>query len=339
MRALQVALAWIGLRLLRRLPRRRPRPPREPVEAQRRRRAQPPEALSFEAEPHRGSELLVAALLLAAALAAAAFVVFYVVWPDTQLLGLCLGGAVLLAGVACALAGKRVVPQETAAEPYEELHDERAVDDVGAIVREAGEGVSRRRLLAGAAGLAGTTIGVAAAVPLASLGPGVDDRVAGTPWRRGRRVVDGDGRPLRPEQIEPGSAVLAYPEGADRDTLEAPVTLLRLDPDTLDMPAARRAAAPGGVIAYSRICTHAACAVSMYRHPLSPATAPDDALVCPCHFSTFDPRRGGKVVFGPAGRPLPQLPLQVNGDGELVAAGGFIGAVGPTYGGSREQGS
>jgi len=326
---LQVALAWLGLRLLRAL-RPKPAPPA-------RRRAEPPEALEREPAASPGAELLVAALLLAAALAAAGFVVFYVVWPDTQLLGLCLGGALVLCGVAAALAGKRVVPQETAAEPYRALADEEKVDDVGEIVREVGDGVSRRTLLTGAAGVAGLTIGAAAVVPIASLGPGVDARIASTPWRRGRRLVDERGRALRPEQVAAGGVLLAFPEGADRDTLDAPVMLLRFAPAELELSSARRAAAPGGVIAYSRICTHAGCAVSMYRHPLYPPTAPDDALVCPCHFSTFDPRRGGAVTFGPAGRPLPQLPLELNAAGELVAAGDFIGSVGPTYGGSRQE--
>ncbi|MBB4662392.1 ubiquinol-cytochrome c reductase iron-sulfur subunit [Conexibacter arvalis] len=328
---LRIALAWIGLRLLRRLrPRRRAQEPPAP------RRAEPPDALARETPSTPRAELLVAALLLVGALAAAAFVVLYVVRPDTQLLGLCLGGALVICGIAAAFAGKRVVPQETASEPYEQLADERKVDDVGAIVREAGEGVSRRGMLAAAAGLAGATIGAAAVVPVASLGPAVGDRITATPWRRGRRLVDSEGRPLRPEQITEGTVVLAFPEAADRNTLDAPVMLLRFAPEELEMSAARRAAAPGGVIAYSRICTHASCAVSMYRHPLHPATAPEPALVCPCHFSTFDPRRGGAVLFGPAGRPLPQLPLQVNAAGELVAAGGFIGQVGPSYAGERE---
>jgi len=327
----QLLLAWLGLRLLRRL-RRRPRGAAPPQP----RRAEPPEALERETPSTARAERLAAALLLAGALAAAGFVVLYVVRPDTQLLGLCLGGALVLCGIAAAFAGKRVVPQETASEPYEELADARQVDDVNAIVREAGEGVSRRGLLAGAAGLAGATVAAAAIVPVASLGPAVGDRIAATPWRRGRRLVDRDGGAIRPEDVSEGSLVLAFPEGADRDTLDAPVMLLRFPPEQLEMSAARRAAAPGGVVAYSRICTHAACAVSMYRHPLHPPTAPRDALVCPCHFSTFDPRRAGAVLFGPAGRPLPQLPLQIGADGELVAAGGFFGRVGPSYAGERE---
>ena len=58
---------------------------------------------------------------------------------------------------------------------------------------------------------------------------------------------------------------------------------------------------------------------------------PKDALVCPCHYSTFDPFTGGTVIYGPAGRPLPQLPLEIDGDGNLRAAGNFSARVGPSW--------
>ena len=96
-----------------------------------------------------------------------------------------------------------------------------------------------------------------------------------------------------------------------------------------------RLPAPKGIVAFSKICTHAGCAISLYRKPTFPATQPRPALVCPCHYSTFDPANGGKVLFGPAGRPLPQLPLFVDGAGNLRAAGGFDGRVGPSWSGVR----
>lgn len=315
---------WLLLRLLRRAA------PPDDAPA----RPRPPRERDLPASPR--AELIVALLLLAGALGAAGFVVLYVVEPDTQLLGLSIGAGLLLLGVAIALAGKRVVPQEQHAEPYHDFGDEQATGEVAALVREGRDGVSRRGLLAAAAGTAGAAVGAAALVPLASIGPSVGDRVASTPWRAGRRVVDSAGRPLRPEEIPTGTLIPAFPEGAPRNTIGSPVNLLRFEPEELELPAERRAAAPGGVIAYSRICTHAACAVSLYRSPLYPPNSPGDALVCPCHYSTFDPRRGGAVTFGPAGRPLPQLPLAVNGDGELVAAGDFLDAVGPSFGGIRQ---
>jgi ubiquinol-cytochrome c reductase iron-sulfur subunit len=43
------------------------------------------------------------------------------------------------------------------------------------------------------------------------------------------------------------------------------------------------------------------------------------------------------VIFGPAGRPLPQLPLMVDADGDLLAAGNYSGAVGPGWSGVRSN--
>jgi len=301
----------------------------------RRRRAEPPPTLERELVSTPLAEWSVIFGMLAAAVAAAGFVVFYVALPDTQLLGLCLGLALVLAGAAAATAGKRVVPQEKAAEPYHYYGDPETQEDVREIVREGGDGISRRRLLAGAAGVAGVTVAGAAAVPLASLGPDVGQRVYTTPWRAGRRIVDGRGRRLAASDVDEGTFVLAFPEHAPRDDLGAPVMLLRFPPGELRLPPERRRMAPEGIVAYSRICTHAGCAVSMYRHPSYPPNEPQDALVCPCHFSTFDPRRGGDVLFGPAARPLPQLPLRIAADGTLEAAGDFTDPIGPSYGGIR----
>ena len=86
-----------------------------------------------------------------------------------------------------------------------------------------------------------------------------------------------------------------------------------------------------------RICTHAGCAVALYREPAFPEAEPKPAFVCPCHYSTFDPAAGGAVLFGPAGRPLPQLPLGVDGFGYLVAAGPMSGPVGPSWWGVRTE--
>jgi ubiquinol-cytochrome c reductase iron-sulfur subunit len=76
----------------------------------------------------------------------------------------------------------------------------------------------------------------------------------------------------------------------------------------------------------------------MYRHPkFERSGEPKDALVCPCHYSTFDPASGGLVVFGPAGRPLPQLPLTIDGERNLRAAGDYSGPPGPAWWGVRNR--
>jgi ubiquinol-cytochrome c reductase iron-sulfur subunit len=54
-------------------------------------------------------------------------------------------------------------------------------------------------------------------------------------------------------------------------------------------------------------------------------------LICPCHQSTFNVLQDAKPVFGPASRPLPQLPLGVTGDGYLVALSDFVEPVGPGF--------
>ena len=81
-------------------------------------------------------------------------------------------------------------------------------------------------------------------------------------------------------------------------------------PASSTCPTAARTGRPSGIVAYSKICTHAGCAVALYRKPTFPEAEPKPALVCPCHYSTFDPATGGTVLSGPAGRPLPQLPLE-----------------------------
>jgi ubiquinol-cytochrome c reductase iron-sulfur subunit len=277
-------------------------------------------------------ELAVLLALLVGAAAAIAFVVLYVVHPDTQLLGLCAGVVCVAFALAAVIAGKRLVPQERAVTEYHWFGDDEAAEDVEAIVAESGDGISRRRLLLGAAGAAGTAAAAAAAVPLASLGPDLGDRLAATAWRAGRAVVKEDGSPVRADEVQEGAFLLGLPEGSDpRHQLADAINLLRIPLDQLDLPADRKARCPGGVVAYSRICTHAGCAVSMYRVPLFAPHEPSPALICPCHYSTFDPRRGCAVDFGPAPRPLPQLPLRVNVRGELEAAGGFYEPPGPGY--------
>jgi ubiquinol-cytochrome c reductase iron-sulfur subunit len=293
-----------------------------------------------EARPDRRAETLVLLLLTAAGLCAASFTAVYAldrIPRQTQFLGLSLGLAFACLALACALVGRRLVSQEEAEEDYPGEH-EREQEEVVQIVEESKDGFTRRRLLTVAAGGAGTALGAALLAPVVSLGPFLDtDRFYATPWRRGRRLVDAAGRPYRAAEIETGSFYTAYPEGADREQVGAPLVVVRLDPSDLRLPDGRVGWAPRGIVAYSKICTHAGCAVALYRTPLYRPTAPRPALVCPCHYSTFDPATGGAVLFGPAGRPLPQLPLLVDGSGHLRAAGDFSGPIGPSWWGVRER--
>jgi ubiquinol-cytochrome c reductase iron-sulfur subunit len=276
------------------------------------------------------AERLVAALLIACGLCGVAFVVVYATSANTQLLGAAAGLALVLLAVALAVASFAVVPQETAVEPRPPLEAPAEVEPAARELRDVGEGVSRRGLITAAAGVAGAGLAAAAITPAASLGPRAKG-LGAAPWRRGTRLLDQDGRPLRAAALVVGAFATAFAEGADRRELGSPVVVVRLREDEVHLPAARRAWAPQGILAFSKICTHAGCAVSLFRYPLDQQTSKTPALVCPCHYSTFDPRRAGRVEFGPAGRPLPQLPLAIAADGTLVAAGPMSGPIGPAW--------
>jgi ubiquinol-cytochrome c reductase iron-sulfur subunit len=293
--------------------------------------APPPDPSEREVTRSGRAELVAALLLFAASICAAGFIVFFTADPNTQLLGLTIGLAFFFLAATLILAGKRIVPQEQAVEEREQLLHEDDVNEVDHLFKAGGEGVTRRKLLAVAGGAAGITLGGALIVPVTSLGPNVDDRIQQTPWRAGRRLVDTTGKPYKPDDIEIGSFYTALPDGANPDELGSPLIVVKLTPGDNKLPADRRGWAPNGVVAFSKICTHAACTISLYRYPTYPPTEPGPAFVCPCHYSTFSPGEGGKVLFGPAGRPLPQLPLEVDSEGYLAASSDFPDAIGPSW--------
>ena len=282
------------------------------------------------------AERLVLALLAATAAAALGFVSLFVLNPDTQLLGLALGATLALLAAALVVSSRWLVPQETKAERRPGLADAGAVKEVEHAAGDGLQGITRRRLLIGAAGAAGAGVAAAVAIPVVALGPGLEDQLRRTPWHAGRALVDDEGAPILAAAVNEGSFITAFPQHADKDDLGSPVVVVRVDRSTLRLPSQRAGWAPEGLLAYSKICTHAACAISLYRSPLSPSTqARGPALVCPCHYSTFDVLNGGGVEFGPAGRPLPQLPLSIDAAGVLRAAGPMSGPVGPSWWGDR----
>jgi ubiquinol-cytochrome c reductase iron-sulfur subunit len=282
------------------------------------------------------AELWVALLLFGAAALAFAFIALYVVEQfDTQLLGLAMGATLALLAAAAIVAGRFVVPQQTSVEERDDLLDDDAVGDVVQLVESGGEGISRRGLLTCATCVAGGALATAVAAPLASLGPASRSQHA-SPWRRGIRLVDDTGRPYGAEQIEIGSFYTALPEGADAEALGAGLLIIRLPRQWIHLPRGRRSWAPQGIMAFSKICPHAGCAISLYRYPTyGPTSVQQPAFTCPCHYSTFTPGDGGQVIFGPAGRPLPQLPLMIDASGDLRAAGYFDEDVGPAWWGVR----
>jgi ubiquinol-cytochrome c reductase iron-sulfur subunit len=289
-------------------------------------------------EPDPRAEAVVIVLLLLTAAAAVLFVIAYALDWSTQVLGGALAASFAFLAAALIVVGKRLVVTEELPEGYPQAGTPGEPEAVARIVRESGSRFTRKRLIAGAAATAGGALSAALVAPAISLGPALDtSRLDQTPWRRGLRLVDKDGKPLSAADLGTGAFYTAFPEGADPKAIGSPVVLVRLDPKELRLPAGRERWAPDGIVAYSKVCTHAGCAVALYRNPLFEPTEPDRALVCPCHYSTFDVATGGTVLFGPAGRPLPQLPLMVDSTGELRAAGDFSGPVGPSWWGVRSS--
>jgi ubiquinol-cytochrome c reductase iron-sulfur subunit len=279
------------------------------------------------------AERLAILCMLLSGLCGLAFPFIYVlVGDDTQLLGLSFGLALVFAAVGAVIAGKSIVPREIAVEERAQLAHPDEQEGLAGDMTRGIDGVNRRGLLLAAAGTAGLGISAAAVVPAASLGPNVANIIDQTAWRRGRYLVDQHDQRITAATIAVGQLVTAFPEGADKEDLGAPVAVVRLQERQFQMTPEQMRGVVRGLVAYSKICTHAACAVSMYRYPLSqPTTASNPALVCPCHYSTFNPAKGAKVEFGPAGRPLPQLPLMLDSGGLLVAAGELSGSPGPSW--------
>jgi ubiquinol-cytochrome c reductase iron-sulfur subunit len=217
--------------------------------------------------------------------------------------------------------------------PDDEVAEERhpmasAEEDVAAFTAdyEAGGSTLRsRRILVATAGGACAALGVALVFPIRSLGPRPGRGLKQTPYRRGGvRVVREDGSPVRPDDLETGGFITVWPEG-NTDAADSPTLLIRFDEDDEFEPkGGREDWTVGNVVAYSKLCTHTGCPVGLYQSQL-------ELLLCPCHQSTFDVMRWATPIFGPAARPLPQLPLGLDGEGYIVATGDFSDPVGPGF--------
>jgi ubiquinol-cytochrome c reductase iron-sulfur subunit len=232
------------------------------------------------------------------------------------LLGLALGG--LGTGVVVWATRLMDSPEET--EEREDLASPPGmVDDPGG----AGSTVTRRSLLLRMLTAAGGTLAAALAIPALSLGPRPGQSLFETTWTKGARLVDADGRPLKPLDLVPEGVTTVYPEG-HVGSEDAQTLVVRVDPGMLELPEERLGWAPEGCVGYSKICTHAGCPVGLYR-------AEAHELLCPCHQSTFDVLRGAVPTFGPADRPLPQLPMGLDDEGYLVALSDYREPVGPGF--------
>jgi ubiquinol-cytochrome c reductase iron-sulfur subunit len=273
--------------------------------------------------PDRRDELLVAACFGLAGLAAAGFVAAYATAASTQLEGLALGAALLLLAAGLTFWAHRLLPVGLVRQAREPLASPPPVD--AALEEDLRRGdLSRRHLIRRSLALALAGLGASLVVPFRSLGPSPGHALTRTGWGRGRvRLVTSEGVPVKADDVPLAGLLTAVPDG-EPGSADGQVVVLRVDPSLLRLPRGREGWAPDGLLAYSKVCTHAGCPVGLYQ-------AQDRTLLCPCHQSAFDVLRGAQPVGGPASARLPQLPLAVDPDGTLVGTGELSGAVGPGF--------
>jgi len=257
--------------------------------------------------------------------------------------GTLLGGGLLLIGIGIIQWAKKLMGDHEMVElrhPARSSDEDRAavMADINAGVQESG--IGRRPLIRNSLLGAVGAMGLPAIVLLRDLGP-LPHGHTNTVWKKGMRVVnDVSGRPIRPSDMEVGQLVNGEPavffetddeghaviHGAEllAAKAKAAVILVRMRPEDITPNKGRENWGVDGILCYSKICTHVGCPISLWEQQTH-------HVLCPCHQSTFDLADNGKVIFGPAARPLPQLPLAVDDEGYLVAVSDFPEVVTPSY--------
>lgn len=261
---------------------------------------------------------------------------------STVALGATLGGALLFIGIGAIQWARKLMSDVEISEmrhPARSSDEDRAAT-VAALQQGLDEsGIGRRPLirnsLLGSMGL----LAAPAVVMLKDLGPNPNGALESTIWTSGMRLVrDVVGTPIRASDLELGDLINGAPEalfpsedngypeieGVELNVEKAKgaIIVVRIEPQDLSEKTANWSI--GGVVAYSKICTHVGCPISLYERTTH-------HVLCPCHQSTFDLADNARVVFGPAARPLPQLPLDVDDEGYLIAQSDFEEPVGPSF--------
>jgi len=286
------------------------------------------------------AEKVVASLFILAMLAGFGFIAAYIglevhsldaVLRSNLALGLSMAVAFLALGAGAVIWVRHLMPEVELTEARKPLRS--SPEDKAAFKETFTEGadasqfvkrpILRRTLIA-----ATVPVAVAPIVLLRDMGPLPRKSLEFTVWKRGTRLVAfGTNRPLTPAEFStPGSSLSVIPEGYadDDDALaKAATTLIKFRPGELQPPT-RMNWTVENIVAYSKICTHVGCPAALYEQTTH-------HILCPCHQSTFDATRGAEVLFGPATRPLPQLPITVNAEGFLVAQSDYQEPVGPSY--------
>lgn len=318
-----------------------------------------------DAKAEKRAERQVATLFALSAVSTVLFVVSYFaiesgVHGDTFMglgasnlaLGTTLGLALLLIGIGVIQWARKLMADHEIVEmrhPAASSEEDRAATLAALNAGLEESGIGRRPLVRNSLLGAVTLLAAPAVVLLRDLGP-LPNQVVGeyegaglehTVWRQGMRVVrDVVGTPIRASDVEIGDLFNAEPEalfpteenglppihGAEMQIAKskAAIVLLRMDPDDYTPGRGRENWDVDGIVAYSKICTHVGCPISLNERTTH-------HLLCPCHQSTFDLADSGRVVFGPAGRHLPQLPLAVDDEGYLIAQSDFTEPVGPSF--------
>ena len=264
----------------------------------------------------RAGERIAAASLCLAACGSIGFIAAYAMGGMRLFEGLALAAATAGFTAAALALAFGILPRRQVVDEREDfaaMTTDRK-DETAEVRRSEGD-LSRARTLARLFGAAATLFVVALVVPLRSLGPAIGDSLFRTKWRRGLELVREDGTPVRVRDLDVNGVVTVFPQGAIGDA-RSQTMLIRLPDDA--------AGTAQGYIAYSKVCTHAGCPVALYRSEAK-------ELMCPCHQSVFNVLDDGAVVSGPADHALPRLPIDVRGDGYLVATGDFPVPVGPGF--------
>ena len=310
-------------------------------------RTKVPMPIATLSDPHMGDaarhparvEKWIAVVFVLAILCFAAFGAAY--WQNASpwVLGGTIGAGMLLLGFGLTAWGKYLMPQG----PFvEERHALASTPDdrdamAAALVERSAVVVKRRKMLGGLLAVGAGIFGIVALFPLLrSLGPLPENSLEVTDWRRNTLLVDSSGRPVHRGTMVTGGIMTVYPEHTvivgkspqpfitENGQAIDQTVLIRLDTQDVTTQPGRETWGPAGYVAYSKLCTHLGCPVGLYEQQL-------ELLVCPCHQSMFNVRNGAVPQFGPAPRPLPQLPLMFNDQGFLVAQGPYDQAVGPGF--------
>lgn len=317
-------------------------------------------------EQQRRGEKVASIWFLVAFLGGIGFLVSYFLFPPNaagepaigdpqigQYANALMGGTLTLAmfaiGAGMTVWARNVMPHYEVASPYDELpsSEEEKSSFSEFFMKSADEsGFTKRPLMRRTLILAMLPLGLAPIVLLRDTGPLPGDQMKETRWVDGMRMyVEGTHRHLRAEDLEndPYGMISAlpalddegYPHGMSlTDQAKSVILLIKVPEDDwkpgMDTPVREGSDETHlnwthqGIVAYSKICTHVGCPAALYERTTH-------RILCPCHQSTFDATDAAKVVFGPAHRPLPQLPIGVDDEGYLVARGDFNEPTGPTF--------